>query len=276
MQRIEEYLDYRDFLSDFYKEKKAQNLFYSYQVFAAHIGMDTSNLAKVIMKKRHIAAKLIPIVARYCGMTGRNAEYFELLVHFGKAKTDKQSRVYFEKLLSIKEAPSSTLFEKQYEYYTRWYYSAVRAIIEYFDFRGDYKLLGKQFNPPINARSAKKAVLLLEELELIKKDDTGRYRLTDKAITTGKQWHSAAIDVFQEETIGLALESLSRHPKNTRDISTITMAFNAEQFEEIKERIREFRASLIKYVIEGTSPDRVYHMNLQLVPLTIIPEREEQ
>lgn len=276
MQRIEDYLDYRDLLSDFYKEKKAQNPFYSYQVFATQVGVDTSNLAKIIMKKRHIATKSVPVVAKYCGMTGRNAEYFELLVHFGKAKTDQQSRVYFEKLLSLKETPSNTLFEKQYEYYTKWYYSALRALIEYYDFRGDYTALGNQLNPPIGVREAKKGIQLLESLGLIKKDDIGRYRQTEKAITTGRQWTSAAINAFQEETIGLVREALSRHPRDSRDISTITMAVNSEQFGEIKERIREFRSSLIKYINEDNSPDRVYHMNIQLVPLTILPKGENQ
>lgn len=271
MQRIEDYLDYRDFLSDFYHEKKAQSPFYSYRVFATQVGMDTSYLAKVIMKKRHVANQTIPILARYCNQTGRAAEFFETLVHFGKAKTDQQSRVYFEKLLSLKEAPSNTLFEKQYEYYTKWYYSALRALIEYYDFRGDYTALGNQLNPPIGAREAKKAIRLLESLGLIKKDDVGLYRQTEKAITTGQQWTSAAINAFQEETIGLAREALLRHPRDSRDISTITMAVNAKQFGEIRERIREFRSSLIKYVNEDTSPDRVYHMNIQLVPLTIIP-----
>jgi uncharacterized protein (TIGR02147 family) len=276
MQRIEDYLDYRDFLNDFYREKKAQNPFYSFRVFATHVGIDTSNVAKILMKKRHIATKSITVVARYCGLTERDAQFFEILVHFGKAKTDQQSRVYFEKLLSLKETPSSALFEKQYEYYTKWYYSAVRALIEYFDFQGDYKLLGKQLNPQIDTHEAKKAVELLEVLDLIKKDDNGRYRLTDAAITTGQQWHSAAINAFQEVTIGLAREALARHPKDTRDISTITMAINTQQYEEIKELIREFRASIIKYVNEGANPDRVYHVNIQLVPLTILPKGEKQ
>jgi uncharacterized protein (TIGR02147 family) len=272
MQHIDDYLDYRDFLKDFYLEKKARSPYYSYRVFATQVGIDTSYLAKVIMKKRHIAAKSIPKVAKYCGLTGRDAECFETLVNFGKAKTDRQSRMYFEKLLSMKEAPSRTLLIKQYEYYTKWYYSAIRSVIEYFDFKGDYSLLGKQLNPAIGAREAKKAVRLLESLGLIKKDKTGRFGQTDAAISTGPQWNSAAIQAFQEETIALAREALGRHPKNTRDISTITMAINAEQFEEIRERIREFRASLIKYINEDTSPERVYHMNIQLVPLTAIPK----
>jgi len=268
MQRIEDYLDYRDFLKDFYQEKKSRSSFFSYHIFASQVGLDTSYLAKVIMKKRHLAGDSILKVAQYCGLDGRDAECFETLVHFGKAKTERQSRLYFERILSMKDTPSRALLCDQYEYYTKWYYSAIRSVLEYFDFRGDYALLGKQLNPSIGAREARKAVRLLIRLELIREDESGRYMQTDTAITTGPQWNSAAINAFQEETIGLAREAIARHPKATRDISTITMAITGEQFAEIKERIREFRASLIKYVNEDTSPDRVYHMNIQLVPLT--------
>ena len=272
MQSIDEYLDYRDFLKDFYQEKKSRSSFFSYRVFAGQVGLDTSYLAKVIMKKRHIADRSIPTVARYCGLHGRDAECFDALVHFGKAKTEQQSRLWFERVLSLKEEPSRALLADQYEYYTKWYYSAIRSVIEYFDFNDDFGLLGKQLNPPIGAREARKAIRLLTSLGLIVKDDSGRYRQSDAAITTGREWNSAAINAFQEETIGLAREALARHPKQTRDISTITMAITAEQFEEIKERIREFRTSLIAYINEDTEPDRVYHMNIQLVPLTRLPK----
>jgi uncharacterized protein (TIGR02147 family) len=272
MQHISDYLDYRDFLKDFYQDKKSHSSFYSYRIFASQVGLDTSYLAKVIMKKRHLAADSILKVAHYCGLSGKDAECFETLVHFGKAKTEKQSRLYFERILSLKDASARTLADKQYEYYTKWYYSALRSVLEYFDFHGDYVLLGRQLNPPVGAREARKAVRLLTSLGLIRKDESGRFVLTDAAITTGTQWDSAAINAFQEETIALAREALARHPRTARDISTITMAINAEQFAEIKERVREFRSSLIKYVNENTKPDRVYHMNLQLVPLTKLPK----
>lgn len=272
MQSIEEYLDYRDFLKDFYQDKKSGSPFYSYRIFATHVGLDTSYLAKVIMKKRHLATNSISKVTTYCGLNREETEYFETLVHFGKAKTERQSRLYFERLLSIKNAPSKTLINQQYHYYTKWYYSAIRSVIEYFEFQDDYALLGKQLNPPLSAAEARKAVRLLSSLGLIRRDDSGRYKLTDAAITTGLQWSSAAINAFQEETIGLAREALARHPKATRDISTITMTINGKQFEEIKERIREFRSSLIKYINEDVKSDRVYHMNIQLIPLTKLPK----
>jgi uncharacterized protein (TIGR02147 family) len=44
MKSIFEYLDYRDFLKDFYEEKKAQRSFFSYRLFGAKIGLDACYL----------------------------------------------------------------------------------------------------------------------------------------------------------------------------------------------------------------------------------------
>jgi len=270
MKTIYEYLDYRDFLKDFYESRKKQNYYFSYRFLSDKVGIDPSYLAKVLIKTRHIADKSIGRFGAFCKLNERECEYFETLVHFAKAKTNKQSKLYFDKLLKLKKVIDIQLEEYQYEFYQKWYYSAVRSVLEYFDFNGDYSALAKQLSPEISAKEAKQSIKLLEKLCLIYKNKVGRYVLTDKAITTGDAWRSLAIASFQEETISLAKESISRHPQEIRDISTITMNINKENFHEIKERIKEFRSSLIQYANESTLPDSVYQMNIQLVPLSKI------
>jgi uncharacterized protein (TIGR02147 family) len=273
MKPVFEYLDYRDYLKDFYEEKKSQKSFFSYRFFGEKIRVDPSYLAKVLIKERNIANAAVGAIAAYCGLKDREADYFEALVHFVKAKSQKESRFLFEKLLSLKTVDAKPLLEHQYSFYQKWYHSAIRSLIEFHDFRGDCRALGQQLSPPIPAREAKASVRLLEKLKLIGKDDDGRYRMTDGAITTGPQWSSLAIGAYQEETIRLSAGSLARHPRSQRDISTITMNINKNDFEEIRERITEFRSSIIKYVSEQPSPDRVVQLNIQLFPLSKVTER---
>jgi len=272
MKPVFEYLDYRDFLKDFYEEKKSQHSFFSYRFFGAKIGMDPSYLAKVLIKERNVSNAAIGAIAVFCGLKEREADYFETLVHFVKAKSPKESKLLFEKLLSLQTVSAKPLLEHQYAFYQKWHHSAIRSLMEFYDFRGDFKALGERLSPPISAKEAKGSIRLLEKLKLIKKDADGRYRMTDAAITTGPQWSSLAIGAFQEETIRLSAGSLARHPKNHRDISTVTMSINEHNFEEIRERINEFRNSIIKYVNEQQSPDRVVQLNIQLFPLSKIKE----
>ncbi len=275
MKSVFEYLDYRDFLKDFYEEKKLKHSFFSYRLFGAKIGVDPSYLAKVLIKTRNVSNGAIGAIAAFCGLKEREADYFETLVHFVKARSPKESKLLFEKLLSLQNVSAKTLLEQQYAFYQKWRHSAIRSLMEFYDFRGDFKALGQQLSPQISAREAKESIRLLEKLKLINKGADGRYRMTDAAITTGLQWSSVAIGAFQEETIRLSAESVARHPKKHRDISTITMNINERDFEEIREKINEFRSSIIKYVHERQSPDRVVQLNIQLFPLSKIKEREK-
>jgi uncharacterized protein (TIGR02147 family) len=270
MKSIFEYLDYRAYLKDFYEERKSRQSFFSYRLFGDKVGVDPSYLVKVFIKCRHISHKSIPRFTAFCGLSGKEAEYFEALVHFVKAKSHSQSKLYFEKLLSIKNVNAQQLLPQQYEYYRKWYHSAIRSVLEYYDFRGDYKLLAEQIDPPVSRKEAKESIGLLSSLGLIKKDDDGRYRLTNTAITTGPEWQALAIQAFQEETIRLSHESLKRHPQKHRDVSTVTMNINENDFQELKERIREFRESAINYVNEAQDPNRTYQLNIQFFPVSKI------
>jgi uncharacterized protein (TIGR02147 family) len=179
----------------------------------------------------------------------------------------------FEKLLSLKYVKSRQLLDKQYEYFRTWYHPVVRSVLEYFDFKGDYTLLGKQLSPTITAKEARESVQLLEKLDLVQCDKDGRYRLTETAVTTGDEWRSIAIAAYQEATIRLSHEAIERHDRSLRDVSTVTMNISAADFEEIRERTAEFRRSIISFVNESTNCDRTYQLNIQFFPLTEINGR---
>jgi uncharacterized protein (TIGR02147 family) len=268
MKSIFEYLDYRVYLKDFYEERKSSRSYFSYRLFGDRVGVDPSYLVKVFLKCRHISEKSIRKFAEFCGLAGKEAEYFDALVHFVKAKSHNESKLYFERLLSIKNVSAQRLLPRQYDYYQKWYHSAIRSVLEYHDFRGDYKRLAEQVDPPISRKEAKESMALLTALDLVAKDETGRYRITNAAVTTGPEWQSLAVQAFQEETIRLSHESLRRHPKKHRDVSTVTMNINGHDFLELRERIREFRESAIKFVSEANGPDRTYQLNIQFFPVS--------
>ena len=238
------------------------------------VDIDQSYLAKVLIKARHIAEKSIKKFIEYFSFDQQEAEYFETLVHFIKAKSDKESKLFFDKLLSFKELKTNVLTSDQYEFYRKWYYSAIRSLLQFYDFHGDYKELAEQLTPSISVKEAKQAIKLLERLQLIKCDANGRYELVDKAITTGREWRSLAIQSFQEETIEMAKESLARHRKELRDISTITMNIGPEDLQRLKELTQQFRNTVIRYVNDNASPESVYQMNVQLYPLTKVSRKK--
>lgn len=272
-----DYLDYRKFLRDFYEEKKKRNYFYSFRYMAQKVGMDHSLLVKVVLGKRHITSESIRKLAALCGFSAIEAKYFELLVNFEKARSESQSKIYFEKLLSLKRHTARKVEAYHYEYFKKWYYAAIRSLLDFYKFDGDdYNSLGKQLNPHITESEAREAVALLEKLGFIQKNTEGIFKPCEAHVSTGEKWHSLAIKNYQKETIARSLSSLERDPKETRDISTITMSVTEEGMKEIREIIKECRGAIIKRVDEMNEEkrDRVYQLNMQFIPLSQVDIEE--
>jgi uncharacterized protein (TIGR02147 family) len=268
MMSVNEYLEYRDFLRDFYLEKKIDNPFFSYRYIAKKLSVDASHIVKIFQKQRHISGNLIESIIELCELKGKAAEYFASLVHFNKAKTDRECKQSYERLLALKGINAYTLEKRQYEFFQKWYYSAILTLLDFYPFGNDYEALAAKLSPPITESKARKAVTLLQKLKLIRKNKDGTCEITNNIITSGEQWRSLAITSFQEETMRLGLESLRRYPKEERNISTLTITLSKKDLEEADEILKESRAALLKLAEKQKKPDRVYQVNMQLFPLS--------
>jgi uncharacterized protein (TIGR02147 family) len=270
MKDIFEYLDYREFLRDFYEEKKSRNYFYSYRYMAQKVGIDHSLLVKVFLGKRHISSAMIPRFVQLCGLSGKKEGFFEALVNFGKAKNDNQSKIFLERMMSLKSVSSKKIEAGQYEYFQKWYYSAIRSLLDTCSFGDDYKAIGDKLNPSIQPREVKRAIALLRDLGFIRKDKQGIWRVTETHLSIGEQWRSHAVKAYQKTTIELSAGSLDRDPPASRDISSLTLSVDKECFDDVREMVRQLRETVKKRVDDmGPNPrDRVYQLNMQLIPLT--------
>jgi uncharacterized protein (TIGR02147 family) len=270
MKPVFEYFDYREFLKDHYEENKQRYPFFSYRYIASKSGLDASFYVKVLQKQMHIAERSIAPLARFLKMGKRETEYFTTLVGFCKGKGQEEMRRRFEKLISLREPAARTLEAAQYEYYTKWYHTVVRELLNFFPFEGDFQALGNRLNPPISAVEARKSIELLEHLGLVAKTENGNYALTDRFVTTGESWQSIAIRNFQKEMIERALESIDRFPKHRRETSTLTVSVSCECLAAMKERLREVRKELLEMARLDECPEAVFQINFQIFPLTKI------
>jgi uncharacterized protein (TIGR02147 family) len=269
MHGIYSYFDYQQFLRDYYEERKRETSFFSYRYFGNKLGLDAGFLVKVIQGKMHLSLKSVAKITEFFGFGTKETEYFETLVRYGRAVSPSEIKSYFEKLLSLKDVDADPVLVNQYEFYQKWYYSAIRELVGFWDFHNDFTALAAKLSPAITAKEAKNAIKLLDDLKLIVRDEKERYHQTNNFITTSEKWKSAAIHSFQKETIRLAGESLDRHPKNIRDVSTVTISVSHKDFEEIRQRISDFRHSLLQMTNENDA-DCVYQINIQAIPLTSV------
>ncbi len=268
MKSIFEYLEYRDYLKDFYEHNKKKYLFFSYRYYGNQTGMHTGLLVKVLLQQMHIANKIIPQFIKFFNFNKKEAEYFKLLISYNKAKTKKEIRLSFKKLISSRSPFVKTLVAKQYDFFKEWYNIAIYELLTFHPYKGTIKDLALKLDPPITIGEAKKTINLLKKLKLIKKDSEGFLIVINNLITTGDSWVSNAIRGFQKKMIQLGADAIDRIPKDKRDISTVTVSLSKEQFEIIKERIRVMREELLEMANRDTQTEEVYQINFQAFPLT--------
>lgn len=267
VRHISEYLDYRVYLRDFYESGKDCSTTMSYRNIALKVGMDVSYLAKVLAGQRHIPIAKVDAFVKLCKFNDKDAEVFKVLVDFSRAKRESEARVHFERLLRLQGLDSKCLDPLQYTFYSRWHFTAIRALLGIKDWGEQLEEMGKALDPEISPAQVKTAVETLLRLGLIKKDKA-MYTPSDQHITTGAKVTSVAIRDFQKEMVSLAIRSIDHHDKAYRDMSTITLAMNRNALEDIRLLIAECRQSICRRVAEDQDANCIYQLNVQLFPLT--------
>ena len=271
--KVFEYLDYREFLKDFYNSKKEANPAFSLRVFSDKIGFKAKDfISRVMSGSKNLSDQSISKVAAGLRLGKHETEFFTGLVKFNQAETTEDRNTAFEEMqAALKVArfaeKQHVLGHAQYMVYSHWRHLTVRSLIGMFGFNGDYETLAKQVRPHITAEEAKKSVQLLEECELIKKDKSGKYVLTENSITTGDRTSKLALRGYHQHCLKLAADSIDRDPPGSRHISGLTLGISQEGYERIVERINAFRKEIALIAEEDQNSDKVFQLEFAMFPV---------
>lgn len=275
MNSLFESLDYRHFLKQQFDQLRDSRSWCSYRMIARMLKIDAGQMVKILQGQRHISERLIPVFADYLGLKKREKEYFTCLVRFNKAKSGSETKLYFDKLMEIKELILPRVSPDQNRFYQKWYYSVVRVLCAFYKFDGDFKKLGALLSPAITEHQARDAVESLLELGFINRDENGQYTLSDQFVTGGGGWRMLSVRHFQQQTIQLSERSLINDPPEVRDISSLTISIPEYMINELRDMAAEFRKSVLQRLMaKDAEPDRVYQLNIQLIPVTKAVETE--
>ncbi len=269
---VYDYTDYREFLTDYYQVQKKKSKAFSHRYFAKKAGINSSGFYKNVMEgRRSLGRGLILKFSEAMKLRNKETDYFENMVYFNEASTVREKKLYFERMMSLRKLDSYLMESSQYEFYSKWYYTAVRELIGIKGFKGDYASLAKTLSPSIRPDQAEKAIKVLENLKLIKKDEKGMYRQSQHVITTGPEVVSLNVANYQISCMDLAKEAIDRHPPETRDMSTLTLSLSSGAFDAMKEEIVAFRKKMLNLEQKFNNADQVYQLNMHFFPLSKVP-----
>lgn len=265
------YTEYRKYLKDIYFYRKELDHKFSHRFIALHVGATSSGwFAGIINNKINLTGSYLTSLCKLLQLKQRESDYFEILVSYDQSGTLEEKNKYLQKILTFKGVDPAVIMPEQFEFYSKWYISAIRELLLFFRFRDDYKELAKTLNPPIRPAEAIHAVELLLSLGLIEKDNEGFLKPVKQTITKDSAFRSTHWGNYMSAMIKLALESIDRHEKEIRDISSVTIGLSPESWIIAKNEIACLRNKLLSLSEQDKKHSAVYQCNIQLFPLSQI------
>jgi uncharacterized protein (TIGR02147 family) len=269
MSDIFSYTDYRKFIKEWHGEQKHRRPKVTLRSMAAAGGFNSpAHLVMVLKNKARLSEVRALRLAKAMGLNKKESRYFLLIVNYNQCRSLQDKNRILRKMVRFNRNGTVLLNPDQYEYYQKWYYAAVHDILSFYPFTGDFGGLAKMVEPSISRREAAKAVALLERLRFIIKKGNGTYACAYPGISAYSEGHSLVLGAYAETMMDRARHALRRLPGEERSISWAGFSMSRQTFEKVKAEAQDFRKRLVAMAQADRSPDRAYHINMQIFPVS--------
>lgn len=265
---IYEYNDFRKYLSEYQKERQSIDRKFNKSNVSKLIGLpNTRSYFTDVLKGKTVTKSFIERFIGVLELDEDEAQYFRVLVKFNQAENSSEREIYFEQLISLNKTPKKVLDKRIYLYYKNWYTSAIRAILNIYDFNGNYKNLAQKVFPNITTKQAKESLELLVKLNLVSKNRDGFYKPTDNSISTPEYVKHELIKQYQMKCLDLAKTAIIKNRSIPQTIATNMLSVSDEGYKRIEKKIHKFRAEIRSLVHKDESKaEKVYQLNVLLFP----------
>lgn len=263
-------LDYRDLLQAAYEARKADNPLYSYRLMAGKLGLNVSHLYRILRKDLHLTPEKVPAVSDLLKLKPREAEHFELLVQYGRARSERTRNQLLERILALREPSRKALGSAEFKALSRWQAPVVRALA--LSGETEPGRIGKRMQPAQSKAVVESTLADLEAAGLLQRAPDGAWISGDPHLTTGTSFRSEAVRQYQREVLELAGTAIARIPRDLRDITSLVVEVDEEARLEIIEMVRECRRQIVRRIERCESPDRVLQLAFAAFPVALPPE----
>lgn len=269
MKRVVEYTNYRQYILDYYLEKKASSGF-TWRAFAKLAGFASGSYLKLVCDgKTRLTNEGATKTAMAMGLVGFELSYFLLMVHYNDVKDNAQKKVAFEKMIALASTHNLRVAGGDFfRYYDSWRNPVLRELVPAMPGAKPSEIAGQCY-PAVSAKEVQETIDFLVEKGILVRDNEGCYHQTDRSITTGRmETIPEAVHFMQEQMSEFAMTALNELPTSERNFSGVTIGITKKAYEKIVDEMAEFRRRVIAIATEDDETDQVYRMNLQFFPLT--------
>lgn len=269
MKEILEYTSYRQYIADYYADKKTKSAF-TWQEFANDAGFSSRVYLKYVSEGRFNLSESATVrVADAMRLADYEKEYFAEMVKFDHAEKDIDKKNAFNKMLSIADAHKVKIIEGDaFRFFESWKNPVIRELAP--SMPGAKPLtLAHACRPNITAAEVSDVLNFLVKGGFLEKNDKGDYVQTDKSLTTGPMSVTpVAVRTMHRQMGKLALDAIEGVAQDKRNFSGVTFGITKDGYDEIVQEIADCRKKVVAIARKNATTDEVYRLNMQLFPLT--------
>lgn len=267
MKPITEYLDYRQFMQDYYDEKKRLSSF-SWREFARAAGFSSPTYLKLVCEgKSRLSSAGAENVGAALHLAGFELEYFKAMVNYCHAESDMDKKKTFELMLELaKNCKVKVLDGEAFKYYESWIHPVVRELAPVMPGATPGEI-AKRCCQAVSAGEIRESLDFMVKTGLLKKKGEG-YEQADAHLKGSSEVMPVALRSMHREMAQFAEEAIEKFPASERNFTGLTMGLSAEDYEQVLQELELCRKKITQIALKSRSVERVYRLNLQLFPLT--------
>lgn len=267
MKPIVEYSDFRQYMRDYYEERKRCSVF-SWREFSKVAGFTSSSYMKVVCDGKSKLSRVgVERTGAAMGLVGFEMEYFRAMVEYGQAEAEAKKKAAYEKMLSVARTHKVRVMEGElFEFYDSWHNPVVRELAPLMPGAtpGD---IAKMCCSEVSAADVQKSLNFLTRAGLLKKAGQDAFVLAETSIRGTPDATRLALRGMHRQMSELATPAVDL-PVDERHFSGVTMGLSNESYRKIENVLDECRRKIIAIAAEDKDVDQVYRLNLQLFPLS--------
>lgn len=261
---IFEYLDYREFIADFYRAKKGKaGTKYSLSIIAKKAGISRMAVQHLVAGTRHLSLDKAHSIASALQLKTKEKDYFENLIRFNKAKNSRDKQQWFKAMMKSKESPilDMLLSDSQMGVFKDWFYPVIAEMSYLEGFEASPEWVQPRLGLKVRKKDIVEALSYLEAHHFLNKRK-GTYLASPEL----KSQIYKRYCMIQSEKLADAIAVL---PSQEREWETLTIAVSNSNANKAKFMIRNFSKELRRTLAEEADTnkpqkDQVLQINLGL------------
>lgn len=264
------YLDYRQFLADWFEAKKQANHRYSHRLFAKRAGVRSpSLLSEIIQGKRNLTPQNLDGFVKAMALDAEEARFFSDLVDLDQAPRAADRAAALQRVAASQRFRKARPLDRNAAaYLSHWYVPAIRELAFRQDFEADPAWIARQLQPEITPEEATEALETLLELGLLVRDEGGVFP-GDATVATDHEVSRHTALSYHQQMIERAQSALVDIPAEERHLLAVTLAVPESLLPQLKAEANRFMERMLHLGDDNLGDaERVVQVNLQMIPLS--------